>query len=285
MFLVRLAQANPSTSQLARTLEKASNVPNPLADLTKVFLDPPRPGWYASPTLERADRQDEKIEVTLERAFRDTETKRMSDPLGVMVGFLKQREDARKGRGDGAGRADRGGGSWRGRDRYATPTQTPRGKDEDDLERHVASLLPKRRKGDPLPPPSSAHKTSDAWGLPPASRLASSSRPPPPTAHAESSVRVSSERDRARALLAAKKRAVQTDSSSSFGGDTPRTERGTGTLYNRQEVQWAEEARARAAGMGARGGGGGGGDGGSGVGWAERKLERDRRQGGGRWER
>lgn len=247
-----------------------------------MFFDPPRPGWYASPSLQPADRQDEKIEVTLERAYRDGEHKRMSDPLGVMVGFLKQREEAMSGRGrsGGASEAERVAG-WGGRERYATPASR---KEDDNFERHVESLLPKHRKGDPLPHPSSAHKASDAWGLSPTSRSSAPPRPPPTSAHAESTTRVSSERERARALLAAKKKSNQTDASSSFGGstlggDTPRTERGMGTMYNQQEVRWAAEARERAVGMGGRGYGGGGGGGRGG--WADRKTERERRQGGG----
>lgn len=240
--------------------------------MTKMYLDPPRPGWYASPTLERAERQDEKIEVTLERAYRDGEHKRMSDPLGVMVGFLKQREEAKNGRGAGVNGAERVAG-WRGRERYATPAGTPR-REDNDLERHVETLLPKRRPGDPLPPPTVAHKTSDVWGVSVASRQAPP-RPPSSSAQAESTTRVSSERERARALLAAKKKANQTDASSSFGGstlggETPRTEGGMGMMYNQQEVRWAAEARERERGMERRAGGG----------WAERKVARDWRQGG-----
>lgn len=99
---------------------------------------------------------------------------------------------------------------------------------------------------------------------------------------------MTSERARAAALIAERKRAAAARNGSSIASETPRSEAGSdwGSMYNKKETQEAQERRA-SSGWGQqhapRGSSGWGrSDGGSSAGgWADQKRKRDDRERGG----
>ncbi|GAA5877909.1 hypothetical protein JCM1840_002944 [Sporobolomyces johnsonii] len=274
------AGGQPSQAKLEARLKKVVEQ-EPDDSLTKVYLakkgEGEPKGWYATEDGKTERERKEGVEATLERAYRDNETKRMTDPLALMNSYLQRRSDILSGKPIASPRPPSS------RDRYITPSsssyaETPRSSSsrltttrEDDLEPVVASLLgPKRRRGDPLPPPAPpARSLSSSSSRPPASASASTSNTHLDP-HAEAATRVSTERARAAALLAERRRSA---AGSSVGSATPRSEWGAQEggygMFNRAEVREARERR----GAGAGGGGGGG--------WGEQKRRRDERERGG----
>lgn len=158
-----------------------------------------------------------------------------------MNAFLKRRSDVL------SGNLPSSSSSSNRRERYITPA-TP-ASERGDLSPVVTALLaPHRRRGDPLPPPAE-----------PALRP---TPPRPSTAHLdparEAQSRVSNERARAAALIAAKrKEALASSAGSSIASETPRSEWGR-DMFNAEATR---EARDRRSG---------------GV-WGEQKRRRDER--------
>ncbi|GAA5883093.1 hypothetical protein JCM16303_006085 [Sporobolomyces ruberrimus] len=251
--------AGPSAANLEKRIEKASaksTKESELDALTKVYLakkgEGEPKGWYASEDGKTERERKEGEEATLERAYRDNETKRLVDPLALMNSYLKRRDDIRSGNLDQSTRRVPST-----RDRYIEPTtssrysETPRSERssryrEDDLEPVVEKLLgERRRRGDPLPPPPVPTRST----RPPPPSLTSNSQDP----ESEAQRRVSAERARTAALLAAKRRAALSSSASSVAS-TPRSEYGAQEggfgMFNREEVR--EARRERASGWGER---------------------------------
>ncbi|KAK4690593.1 hypothetical protein P7C70_g9543, partial [Phenoliferia sp. Uapishka_3] len=193
---------------LAKVIEQAK-----MDELTKMYLakkgEGDMRGWYAREDLKTDREIKEGVEGNLERAYKDGEHKRLSDPLALMNSFLKRRSDVI------SGKAIPRQPLPSSRDRYPSATpQTDRG----DLSPVITSLLAaKRRRGEPIPPPPP----------PPLSRPTSSSTS---TKHidpvSEANSRVSSERARAAALIAERKRANALKNGSSIASETPRSEAG-----------------------------------------------------------
>ncbi|GAA5959193.1 hypothetical protein JCM21900_001423 [Sporobolomyces salmonicolor] len=271
----------PSQAKLEARLKKVVEQ-EPDDSLTKVYLakkgEGEPKGWYATEDGKTERERKEGVEATLERAYRDNETKRMTDPLALMNSYLQRRSDILSGKPIASARPPSS------RDRYITPSSssyadTPRSSSsrltttrEDDLEPVVTSLLgPKRRRGDPFPPPSAPPAASSSSSRSPASTPSSKLLDP----HAEAATRVSAERARAAALLAQRRRAAMSSAASSVASATPRSEWGAQEggygMFNREEARAARERR-------------GGGAGGGGGGWGEQKRRRGERERGG-WER
>lgn len=179
-------------------------------------------------------------------SYKDGEHKRLSDPMATMNAYLQRRTDVLSGKAPRSSSS-----SHHYRERYITPA-TP-ASDRGDLSPVITSLLaPRRRKGEPIPPP------------PEPTRSAPSSRPSStfsldPSREAQS--RVSSERARAATLVAAKRReALASSAGSSVASDTPRSE-WSGGQYNAEATREAKERRVLGGG-----------------GWGEQKRRRDERE-------
>ncbi|GAA5912083.1 uncharacterized protein JCM6883_007105 [Sporobolomyces salmoneus] len=259
--------AGPSNATLEKRIEKVSSKSakeSEIDALTKVYLakkgEGEPKGWYASEDGKTERERKEGEEATLERAYRDNETKRLVDPLALMNSYLKRREDVKSGNLDSLS-ARRQPSS---RDRYLEPTssssrysETPRserGRREDDLEPVVTKLLgERRRRGDLLPPPPPPPPRSTS-----SQSVSSTSKDP----QSEAAQRVSSERARTAALLAAKRKAALWSSASSVAS-TPRSEFGAQEggygMFNREEVRETRKERANA-------------------GWGERRERRGERE-------
>ncbi|BGP57692.1 hypothetical protein JCM8202_005475 [Rhodotorula sphaerocarpa] len=270
----------------ASTLEKRLNkvlAEEPDDSLTKVYLakkgEGEPKGWYASADGKTDRERKEPVETTLERTYRDNESKRLDDPLAVMNSYLKHRSDIKSGKPPPTPRAPSS------RDRYLEPTQRGRLSDDCDFsasrrrssgisgwddtprsswsgttgggggnssmpaagefEPFVPRLLPPKHKRGPRSGPGPAsgpsHPSSAITTASAAAAAApsSSARQLDPT-H-EASERVTSERARAAALLASRRRAA---AALSNGGGTP----------GGSSPAWSEGGASRA---GTPGGGGG----------------------------
>ncbi|KAI5474720.1 hypothetical protein MNV49_002545 [Pseudohyphozyma bogoriensis] len=241
-------------AKLEKALEKEK-----LESVTKMYLakkgegDPK--GWYANMDGKSDLERKEGVETTLERAYKDGEQKRLTDPLAQMNAYLKRRSDVLSG-------ASIHRSTTTGRERYRVPDtpNTERG----DLSPVITSLLSKkRRRGDPIPPPSPPRAQPQPA---PSSSMSSIARKDP---QAEAASRVSSERARAAALIAARKKATGSSASSVASG-TPRSEWGASGfgMFNREETRAAqrswEEPRKRDS-------------------WGEQKRRREERDN--RWSR
>ncbi|GAA5948428.1 hypothetical protein JCM3765_001416 [Sporobolomyces pararoseus] len=265
--------AGSSNAALEKRIEKVSaksTKESEIDALTKVYLakkgEGEPKGWYASEDGKTERERKEGEEATLERAYRDNETKRLVDPLALMNSYLKRREDIKSGNLDSLSTRRQPSS----RDRYIESTaasssrsshysETPRSERSnryraDDLEPVVEKLLgERRRRGDPLPPPPPPKVIRPTQ--PPSS---SSTAQDPQT---EAQRRVSAERARTAALLAAKRKAALPSSASSVAS-TPRNEYGAQEggfgMFNREEVRKARRERVN--------------------GWGERKERRGERE-------
>ncbi|GAA5832015.1 hypothetical protein JCM11251_002786 [Rhodosporidiobolus azoricus] len=277
--------AAPTSSALAAAMKKSA-APNLNEDVTKVFLakkgEGEAKGWYVDPEGRTEAERKESDEARLERAYKDTTLKRLTDPLALMNTYLSHRSSILSGSSLPSARPRQPSH----RDRYIEPSSsasnyggdTPRSERAEEI---VPRLLPPpRRRGDPVPAPppspprtyhsaSSSRQSSSSTHVP---RPSSSSSFTPNTTSlkAEASSRVSTERARATALLASRRRqSAASASASSVASSTPaRSEAGGWGMYNREETRAAREARGeRESG---KGGGGGGG-------WREMKQRREGR--------
>lgn len=176
-------------------------------------------------------------------SYKDGEHKRLSDPMATMNAYLQRRTDILSGKALRSSTS-----SHHYRERYITPA-TP-ASDRGDLSPVITSLLaPRRRKGEPLPPAQPTRFT------PPARPSTSSSLDPA----REAQTRVSSERARAAALIAVKRREALS-AGLSVASDTPRSE-WSGGQYNAEATREAKERRVLGGG-----------------GWGEQKRRRDERE-------
>ncbi|GAA6057953.1 hypothetical protein JCM3770_000648 [Rhodotorula araucariae] len=260
----------PGSSKLESRLKKVLAA-EPEDSATKVYLakkgEGEPVGWYASQDGKTERERKETVETTLERTYRDNESKRFSDPLALMKSYLQRRDDVLSGAAARAlprprSRAVSSAAPWDDTPR-STALATP-------FEPVLPSLLPRkhdrrppRRSPSPPPPPP-----------PPRRPAAASAHVDPAT---EAAKRVGSERARAAALLAARRKAALL-SASTPASSTPARESDAGGwgVYNREAVEAAREARRGGGGVGgAREGRGGAG------GWAERRERREERERGG----
>ncbi|BGP51039.1 hypothetical protein JCM10450v2_006965 [Rhodotorula kratochvilovae] len=257
----------PGSSKLESRLKKVIAA-EPDDSATKVYLakkgEGEPVGWYASQDGKTERERQETIETTLERTYRDNESKRFSDPLAVMKSYLQRRDDVL------SGAAARASGPRSSAASSAAPwDDTPRSTASSSFsskpfEPVLPSLLPRKHERRPRPPSPPPH--------PP--RHAAHARPADPAVEAAS--RVSSERARAAALLAARRKAALSSGSTAASSTPARSEAGPGWgVYNREAVDAAREARRGGGGRDERGQAGGGG-------WAERKERREERERGGR---
>ncbi|GAA5992163.1 hypothetical protein JCM10908_001798 [Rhodotorula pacifica] len=296
------AELEAGTQAPASTLEKRLNkvlAEEPDDSLTKVYLakrgEGEPKGWYASADGKTERERKEPVETTLERTYRDNESKKLDDPLALMNSYLRHRDDIKSGKPLPTPRAPST------RDRYLEPTlrhrppPPQRERDAwDDTPRSSVSSRASTSKGsgstaaqrsgfEPvlprlLPPkhrrpPVSALASTDlsAASSSSAQRPLSAAPPHPEDPQREATHRVQSERARAAALLASRRRASAASSSSYAGSvaSSPARSEGIGGwgMYNREEVL----AARRGGGSAAAGGGGGGG-------WGERKERRQERE-------
>lgn len=179
---------------------------------------------------------------TFSRSYKDGEQKRLTDPLAQMNAYLARRHNILHGKEDSnLARAS----SSRYRERYLEPT-TATATIGSDLSPVITSLLaPKRRRGEPIPPPAPVPPSSSF----PASRSSISAAGTIQDPAAEAAARVSSERARAAALLADKKRKrafASSPSSSASVASTPRSDFGGNNLFNAAETREAMERRRKA---------------------------------------
>ncbi|GAA5964303.1 hypothetical protein JCM8115_006061 [Rhodotorula mucilaginosa] len=287
----------PTTTTLEKRLDKVlAQEPD---SLTKVYLakkgeGEPR-GWYASPDGKTDRERKEPVEKTLERTYRDNESKKLDDPLALMNSYLQRRQDVKEGKPLSLPSPRRRGPSTT-RDRYLEPVvrrrderddgrdgwdDTPRssssefrqrGGVSDKFEPVLPRLLPPKHRRQPLPPPPalpSAPMSSSSSSFSAAPAAVSTNPPPRGVKNAdvdpeeEASQRVRSERARAAALLASRRRAALASSSATASpmmNSPARSEGGTTGgwgMYNREEVLAAANNRSR-NGAGAGGGGGAG---------------------------
>lgn len=185
--------------------------------------------------------------INLPHSYKDGEHKRLSDPMATMNAYLQRRTDILSGKAPRSSSS-----SQHYRERYITPA-TP-DSNRGDLSPVITSLLaPRRRRGEPLPPPRPEPTRSAP------SPRSSSTSSLDPTHEAQS--RVSSERARAAALIAAKRReALASSVGSSVASDTPRSE-WSGGQYNAEATREEKERRVLGGG-----------------GWGEQKRRRDERE-------
>ncbi|GAA5873797.1 hypothetical protein JCM3774_000685 [Rhodotorula dairenensis] len=287
----------PAASVLEKRLNKVlANEPAAAADdsLTKVYLakkgEGEPKGWYASPDGKSERERKEPVETTLERTYRDNESKKLDDPLALMNSYLKRRDDVKSGKPFLNAPTRRQPSS---RDRYLEPivrdrrwhdnvddedeeddTSRSRGRgsgshasDAGEFEPVLPRLLPPKNHRRPPRASSSSSATphdSSSREQDSSSTTATSSaayagrgaRPPPPldpTQEAER--RVGSERTRAAALLLAarKRRDFGSPARSEAESLTAAGGGGGWGMYNREEVLAARNHHHRGVG----GGGGG----------------------------
>ncbi|GAA6049684.1 hypothetical protein NBRC10513_005982, partial [Rhodotorula toruloides] len=267
------AGGQPGSSKLESRLKKVLDA-EPDDSLTKIFLakkgEGEPKGWYATEDGKTEKERKQGVEETLERTYRDNESKRMSDPLALMNTYLKRREDVLSGKPAPTPRRPST------RDRYIEPTartgatrswdDTPQSSvsssthrssrgEKSAFEPDMPSLLPPKHRRPPLSADSLAERPLPGRdGSSRTVRHASTTRDP----QREASDRVSSERARAAALLASRRKAALSSSLSSASTTPARIEAGGFGMYNREETKEAKERR--------RGG------------WGERKDRRDERE-------
>ncbi|BGP10789.1 hypothetical protein OF846_004583 [Rhodotorula toruloides] len=276
------AGGQPGSAKLESRLKKVLEA-EPDDSLTKVFLakkgEGEPKGWYAAEDGKTEKERKQGVEETLERTYRDNESKRMSDPLALMNTYLKRREDVLSGKPAPTPRQPST------RDRYIEPTaRTGSNRSWDDTPRSSVSssthrssrgeknafepempslLLPKHRRP-PLSAGTRAERSEPGRDEP---NIVGHRRAPTRDPQREATDRVSSERARAVALLASRRKAALSSSLSSASTTPARSEAGGFGMYNREETKKAKERR--------RGG------------WGERKDRRDEREKDGwrRWEK
>ncbi|BGP34769.1 hypothetical protein JCM10296v2_006591 [Rhodotorula toruloides] len=276
------AGGQPGSSKLESRLKKVLEA-EPDDSLPKIFLakkgEGEPKGWYATEDGKTEKERKQGVEETLERTYRDNESKRMSDPLALMNTYLKRREDVLSGKPAPEPRQPST------RDRYIEPTartgstrswdDTPRSSvsssthrssrgDKSAFEPEMPSLLPPKHRRPPLSADPLAERPKAGREEPTRqTQHPSTTRNP----QREARDRVSSERARAAALLASRRKAALSSGLSSASTTPARSEAGGFGMYNREETKEAKERR--------RGG------------WGERKDRRDEREKDGwrRWEK
>lgn len=220
----------PTSTSRDLALQKMSEG-DKATELTRMFLakkgDDLR-GWYATEDLKSAAERALSLEQSLDRAYKDGESKRITDPLALMQEYLARREEVKTGH-------KRARPVQRGRERYPMPVTQK----EDDLEPVVSRLLKQKR-------PSNDRARSPT--------RPESFKRPASTREDEAASRVTSERARAQALLAKKKRERERDSMSDWdtsttASETPRSDHGGYGLYNADETRHAQQLRRDWAGM------------------------------------
>ncbi|GAA5836964.1 hypothetical protein JCM9279_007719 [Rhodotorula babjevae] len=282
----------PGFSKLESRLKKVIAA-EPDDSLTKVYLakkgEGEPVGWYASRDGKTERERKESIETTLERTYRDTESKRFSDPLALMNSYLQRRDDVLSGKVRPTPRSRSSTTApWDDTPRStlssASSSSTRLSAGAAAFEPVLPTLLPRKHERRAAPVPSSSASYSRPRRSPsPAARPATA---PPRDPAAEAASRVASERQRAAALLAARRKAALSSASTTASSTPARSEAGdTGGagsaagwgVYNREAVERATAARSGGAGSweDRRGGRGGGG------GWAERRERREERERGG----
>ncbi|GAA5921126.1 hypothetical protein JCM3775_004101 [Rhodotorula graminis] len=273
----------PGSSKLESRLKKVIAA-EPDDSLTKVYLakkgEPEPVGWYASRDGKTERERKESIETTLERTYRDTESKRFSDPLALMNSYLQRRDDVLSGKVRPTPRSRSSNAThWDDTPRStmsSASSSTRLSAGAAAFEPVLPTLLP--RKHERRPAPSSSSSRPRRSPSPTSRPTAAAAAPLDPAAEAAS--RVASERQRAAALLAARRKAALSSGSTTASSTPARSEvggeGGAGWgVYNREAVEQARAAR-NGAGAGAwedrRGTRGGGG------GWAEKRERRDERE-------
>ena len=186
-----------------------------------MYLAAPPKTWYDSQDglnhKERTRTQDQRIE----RAYKDNEVKRVEDPLATMAAYLRRRDEVK------VAQERQRANPWADTPRTLASERTP-------VQPPMLSK-PRDRRGRRSP------SIEEGPAGPP--------RPPvPQDVEQATASRESSERERAKALLAAKKKGSSVAS-------TPRSEFGYQTgMYNRAEtreakgyagVRWDEDRRRR----------------------------------------
>ncbi|GAA5911298.1 hypothetical protein JCM8208_004323 [Rhodotorula glutinis] len=270
----------PGSSKLESRLKKVIAA-EPDDSLTKVYLakkgEGEPVGWYASRDGKTERERKESIETTLERTYRDTESKRFSDPLALMNSYLQRRDDVLSGKVRPTPRSRSSTAApWDDTPRStmsSASSSTRLSAGAAAFEPVLPTLLP--RKHERRPAPSSSSSSRPRRSPSPSSRSTAAAAPLDPAAEAAS--RVASERQRAAALLAARRKAAMSSGSTTASSTPARSEvggeGGAGWgVYNREAVERARAARSGAGGAGAwedrRGGGG----------WVERRERRDERE-------
>ncbi|KAM0786936.1 hypothetical protein ACM66B_002357 [Microbotryomycetes sp. NB124-2] len=227
-------------AQLQKAIEK-----DRLEAMTRMYIakrgEGEPKGWYASEDGQTEEERKRNEEAKLERAYKDGEQKRMTDPLAQMQAYLSRRDDILAGREPSSTRRPH-----TYRERYLEPA-TPSSSSTSRTEPVVASLLaPRRRESgpQPLPPPPSRDKDDQHRVHSNSSQGRTKFNDPV----SESQVRVTSERARAQALIAQRKRASLSSSASA----TPSTIRGANdtprsgdwdNMFNRDAVKEARDRR------------------------------------------
>lgn len=206
-----------------------------LSDQTKTFIIPRGSsgveiGWYASVDGKTVRERKGGVEGGLERAWKDGERKKMQDPLVDVKGFLERRKQVLEG---------------------TMPERDPRTRGGDGYIVEKKTLIDYRQRRpsanthSSTQPSTSSQTIARSFGA--SASLSASSE--------EAHSRQTSERARAQALIASRRRAA-TSTSSSIGSSTPRTElgaEGEGAMYNRLETREAEERRRGGASWGGHG--------------------------------
>ncbi|SDA06720.1 BZ3501_MvSof-1269-A2-R1_Chr4-2g06766 [Microbotryum saponariae] len=267
------AGAKPTSFENAeRKLEKAIEQQK-VDELTKVYLakkgEGDMKGWYASEDGQTEKERKLSDEMRLERAYKDGENKRLTDPLALMQSYLRRRDQVLD-----SSKAASSSSSTRFRT-PATP-DTERG----DLSPIITSLLaPKRRKGDPIPRSRSAPSSPTSHSDP----STSTSSHPTLDPRTEAVRRVSSERARASAVIAARKKELQGSDAGSVASTPARSEFGAQGygMFNREETRDARGRWREGRGGSGLGSSGGGESGSRGDGWGEQKRRREERSRGG----
>lgn len=179
-----------------------------------MYLEAPPKTWYDSKDglkpAERRQTEDQRLEKT----YKDNELKKVEDPLSTMQAYLKRREDVK------AAQERHRANPWDDTPRTLTSDRTP-------IQPSRLGKL-KGRNGKYRRSPSPEKEIEEGPARPPAAES--------PVAIEEAArQRETSERERARALLAARKRDTGSVTS------TPRSEFGYQTgMYNRAETRDAK---------------------------------------------
>ncbi|KAK4052828.1 hypothetical protein OIV83_002115 [Microbotryomycetes sp. JL201] len=257
-------------AQLQKAIEK-----DKLEAMTRMYIakrgEGEPKGWYASEDGQTEAERKRNEEAKLERAYKDGEQKRMTDPLAQMQAYLARRDDILAGRQPASTRR-----SHTYRERYLEPaTPSERGNDR-SVDPVVPSLLAPRKRDPARPTLSPPGGNKGPSGT---STQASSRSKDPVT---ESTNRVTSERARAQALIAQRKRAALAATGSASpstirgGNDTPRSD--WDNMFNRDAVKEARERRDYG-----RTGQAGRNEQASSFSWTDQKRNRNERVGSRRW--
>ncbi|SCV69468.1 BQ2448_2488 [Microbotryum intermedium] len=220
-----------------RKLEKAIEQQK-IDELTKVYLakkgEGDIKGWYAREDGKTEKERKESDEMRLERAYKDGENKRLTDPLALMQSYLRRRDLIL----DSSTASSSLSSSSSARFRTPATPDTERG----DLSPIITTLL--------------AHQLN----LPFLDASPLSTLDP----RIEATQRVSSERARAMAVIAARKKELQGSDIGSVASTPARSEFGAQGygMFNREETRdargrWGEGRKVSTVG---RGGGGGWGN-------------------------